>query len=795
MSLFRTAFFFLALLSARAAAPVLTEAQRALDDGLPTVAIYKLGQEPSWPSPEDEAAARLLLAQALNAAGRYDETLALFDRSPASSPSLQLLHARALAARDRPSEALAIYSSLSSDSSDPALAAQAVVGQSAMLQALGRTPEAESILVSFLERYPDAPEPSLALAGVRLAAGQPARALEGLQAMQNVPAASGLLKNFLSARAALALDRTEQAGAFLQAIKTPPAGLAADLTILRAEYLVGKKDISGAEKVVETFIDENASLPGLPDVFVELDRIYRLQGAASGTELRRWREDAKSPDRSALALFYLARAEARNSKVDRSRQLYLEFLQKYPAHPLAASARIDLASSYLAAGDAANALDTLQQASPGGAVSFLTGSALAAQGEYVEAARQFQVAAQTPPLNESALFNAAVCYALAGTPDPENQPLQALASTPSAASLLDKIHLTQALFFASQRKPEARQLLEKLAAGDSVIARRAALALAEWDYLQLDISGARLQLQKISNSSSGAEKEREDYLGVFLADTGGSDSDSRVMELSGQFLKDHPDSRFVPDVRMKLAEILFRRGDYLGARSQFSQVAEEASASPLAETANFLAAQAMARSMDPQAMSDAIETYEAVARAGGPLALRARFFQAALLNALKKPREALAVLDSILDANPDADLRYSTLIEKGNTLFAAGDTQPDSYRQAIATWQTIASDPAASSSWKNQALTKMGAAYQKLSDPSAALNCYYSVFSQGQQGEPEYFWFYKAGFEAGSLLESQKLWNEAIAVYEKIGAVDGPRAEEARNRVNALRLENFIWED
>jgi hypothetical protein len=31
-------------------------------------------------------------------------------------------------------------------------------------------------------------------------------------------------------------------------------------------------------------------------------------------------------------------------------------------------------------------------------------------------------------------------------------------------------------------------------------------------------------------------------------------------------------------------------------------------------------------------------------------------------------------------------------------------------------------------------------------------------------------------------------------VYEKIGSVEGPRAEEARERVNRLRLENFIWD-
>ena len=89
----------------------------------------------------------------------------------------------------------------------------------------------------------------------------------------------------------------------------------------------------------------------------------------------------------------------------------------------------------------------------------------------------------------------------------------------------------------------------------------------------------------------------------------------------------------------------------------------------------------------------------------------------------------------------------------------------------------------------------MGAAYEKLGNYDAALDCLLCRVFRRAEGRPEYFWYYKAGFDAGRLLESQKLWKEAIAVYEKIGSVDGPRAEEARERVNRLRLENFIWDN
>ncbi|HRJ72479.1 MAG TPA: tetratricopeptide repeat protein, partial [Terrimicrobiaceae bacterium] len=235
--------------------------------------------------------------------------------------------------------------------------------------------------------------------------------------------------------------------------------------------------------------------------------------------------------------------------------------------------------------------------------------------------------------------------------------------------------------------------------------------------------------------------------------------------------------------------------DFLGARGQFGIVAEEFPDSPLAEKAIFLSARAMARSMDPDAMELAIEEFERVVKENGPLAQRARFEEAVLFNALKRPKEALGILDGILAAQPDSDLRYTTLVEKGDTLFALGTQDPENFRAAIGAWNVIAGDQSAPKLWHHQAFAKIGAAREKLGEYDAALDAYYQVISAPQEGEPEYFWYYKAGFDAGRLLEEQKLWKEAIAVYEKIGSIDGPRAEEAAERVNKLRLENFIWEN
>ncbi|HEY5814527.1 MAG TPA: tetratricopeptide repeat protein, partial [Terrimicrobiaceae bacterium] len=387
----------------------------------------------------------------------------------------------------------------------------------------------------------------------------------------------------------------------------------------------------------------------------------------------------------------------------------------------------------------------------------------------------------------------AICALLADAPEAENEALHRLSEDSKSAGTVERIRFIEAMRQAANRSPNAPILLRKIADSDSSFAQPARLALAELADLKFSEGDAGSELRRISTDDS-ATRERVEYLGIFVGDTGDPDAEAKVAKLADDFLKDYPTSRFEPEVRMKWGEILYRRGDYLGARAQFGTVAEKFPDSPLAEKAVFLSGQAMARSLDTSEMEDAIEVFEQVVKGAGPLSLRARLAQASLLNALKRPKEALGVLERILESNPDLDLRYAALVEKGDTLFSLGAQDPKNYNSAITAWRQISEDPKAPNIWSHQALAKMGAAYEKLGNSDAALNCYYGVFSQGQKGGPEFFWFYRAGFDAGRLLESQKLWKEAIAVYEKIGGTDGPRAEEARERVNRLRLENFIWE-
>ena len=126
-----------------------------------------------------------------------------------------------------------------------------------------------------------------------------------------------------------------------------------------------------------------------------------------------------------------------------------------------------------------------------------------------------------------------------------------------------------------------------------------------------------------------------------------------------------------------------------------------------------------------------------------------------------------------------------------------GATDPQNYRSAIAFYEQLAADPGVLDHWRNQAEFKKGKALEKLDDQPAALTTYYGVVEEGIRADQqrEFFWFYKAGFNAGHLLEESKDWKGAVAVYRKLAGAGGMRSDEAKARLTQLRLEHFLWDE
>jgi hypothetical protein len=96
--------------------------------------------------------------------------------------------------------------------------------------------------------------------------------------------------------------------------------------------------------------------------------------------------------------------------------------------------------------------------------------------------------------------------------------------------------------------------------------------------------------------------------------------------------------------------------------------------------------------------------------------------------------------------------------------------------------------------WRQSALYRKAKCLEQLEKTDDALVALYDVLNAGGNKSDE-FWFFRAGFDAAELLEARRAWSSAAAVYEKLTAIPSPRSEEAKNRLERLRLEHFLWAD
>jgi len=756
---------------------ILQRAEARLAEGIPSAAVHSLREVlASEPDETEKLRAAELLADALFSTGRFSEVVELASvMGDEASPHLQLLGLEA-------SFQLA---------PDPELVDQI----KALLPELDIQDRNRAIfrLAAHYSRIGDTDQ----LGKLPPLANEQNESVEGLclDALQTVHLQQIGIESrdatlYLSGLDELENQQPGQALKLFQTLLQRRGPLSAMAAVGAAESHLQLDQGVEAEHLLENFLQEAGGDADRLPVFEKLDEVYSRVGGASNSELRRLSLDESHPERAREALFYYARSQAhagRNEQAVTGLRIFLRDVADADDDELTRRVRAELASLLIELGEFAEVLEIVPHDLRSSHAQFTRGVAAYRLGDFAAAQVGFEKAlALSPTPFEEAGQNAGLMriFSEMTTDDEEND------GWPEAASAITPENLTAVLLAASSRHPEAGTLLESLASQGSA---EAGLALAEWRFAANDLAGANEVFESLPGEVS--ETERGIYLRVFLADDGTPDANERLVAMAEFFINRFPDSPHLPEVTFKRAEAFFRRGDYLAARQAFEELAVEYPASPMAQAAWFYAGQAAGRLMTTDSLDLAMASYEEAARGGGNLAARSRFEQALVKNALGQTDDALRLLDLVIAAKAEQELTYSALMEKGDTLFALGSKDEQSNALAIATWRQVVTDEAAPARWRNQAACKAGLALARAGDADQALDTFFGILQQEQTGEPEFFWFYKAGFEAARILEERKSWREAVAVYEDLAKVGGPRSDEARARANRLRLENFIWED
>jgi tetratricopeptide (TPR) repeat protein len=813
-----------AVLQVRSArADLYDDAVRADQEGIPEVSIQKLRTYLAGSGAQHATAARLLLAKCLLSTNQPAAALQVLDSDALNSSDGQKLRAEALLRSGRWAEAETIWTEILNDPGLGETAVEARLGLAEAQQKLGATREALQTLAPLIQDQPVAPKRSGggALADTRpfLMAAELDLQLsdfsgaETLLAKVNHPdRLQAAQKEALSGQLALDTGDLDAAVKSFQQVLASEAGQGSRVKTIAqlglANTYLARKEYEEAETIVEKIIGEQNQNENLPDLFQALYSIYLLEQTPALTDLLRWsQEDPKhaGSDRPVLAQFYLGKLELKIGSHTNGLNLLKQFIAQHTTQPLAAAAVIALAQELDADGSYAQTIEIAKQwlaanekatpADRAGVEDVLAGALVQARDLAAAFDLYTRLSQERSPNQARFLYNAAICALRLGNESQYRQCLEALArlpdTQPERAALDFERGMLEARTGGAQAERNLRQFLADFPNDPHV--PRSHLALAEIAFKESppDRSRVTAELTQVATEDSVTPEEKA-RLEFFAAADDSNQPVTTISRLAQDFLQKYPHSRFRPEIRIKLGEVYFRQNDYPNAQTQFELVSEEDPDSPLLETALFLAGEAARKSMNSSSMDHAVELFEEVYKINGPLRYRARLEQALTKRQALQDKEAVVLLNDLLNQTIPIDIRCEAMDAKGDAEFTLGSKDEAGYREAIRTFDSLAALEGVSAVCRQSALYKKAKCYEKINQWDDALAAYYDVLSI-DYGAPGEIWYFRAGFDAAQILESKKSWASAAAIYQKLAATPSSRAEEAKNRLARLRLEHFLW--
>lgn len=792
----------------------LADASAPLTEGVPEVAVVRLQAllNRNLPDAEWRVVAEKL-AEAQVAAEKPEDTLALSaDPRIRELPWAKFWRAQAFAGLNQWADALPLYEELAVNEASPFRGA-ATFGAAEMLGALGKREDALRKLSLLFHNKEWAVRAQIRAAELYIQMGDAHRAQRLLEEMKPSSVAERRERRLLRGRVELLLHRPERAiGTFQALLKRPEksghATLIAALFGIAEAHLQLKTPEAG-DDFLEQFIDFHPTDPDLPLIFAKLDDLYRAEYKPSRNELEKWVRRSEEPRRT-FARWYLARLEIRAGRRERARQLFSDLRQTSIKSPAIASALLEFAQLEVEDrhfDEAIAILDDARLLHPEPAllarIDFLSAQAhyLAKRLDTATAAFEL-IAHSNSPWAKAALFNASSGWLQVGNHARFLVDYAELEQQSGDQEARANLRLEEGLLQAAKgdKKEEAslRQFIRDFPKSPRVSEAWVALAELAFHASPPRVDEARKNLGHAAESGpTTAAAERADYLNIWVEEAA-SGSDTKVIELAKRFLQQHELSPFAPEVRMKLAELYYRRQDFANAQTQFEIIAQQNPDDALAEKALFFAAESAMSSMGEHSLDRAIVLFDQVVQKNGAMRWPARNEEALIERKLGKTKDALALYDDVLKSDAPQSEKREALCGKGDIFFEMGGSE--NYQQAIEIYDQLASDKNESSDWRNQALFKKAICLEKKNDRAGALETFYKILDDpAVAGRPdeqrELFWYYKAGFNAARLLEEDSKWQSAAAIYERLTVAGGNRSEEAKARLNHLRLEHFLWAD
>ena len=565
------------------------------------------------------------------------------------------------------------------------------------------------------------------------------------------------------------------------------------------------------------YIERNPSGPFLDQMFALLERVGSSEGSETVETVRRW-ASAESPAtlRREFAQFYLAKFILAAGKQDDVVRLLEDFVRSAPDNPRHGEALRLLMTVHGAQHHDERVLELAREwqkrygAGGRDTVDFLTGMISFSRRDFDEAAVRFlncAEAAADAVLRRRSLFNLGIA-ALAGADENRfAEVVSKIGDAKDAETSAAALEFERAMHLASRRDNGAEEALREFVrkhAGDAKCGE-AQVAVAEICLLDLPprpkAARAALDAALQTEGASDELKERIAYTEVWLQE---ADENLKGVTESGEaFLRQWPKAARADEVLMRVAQAWYRLEEYPKARVKFEALADEYPGSAYAEVAQYFAARSAMATLNKADLEKAMDIFGEVVDRKGALVLESRRQMARVKRLQGDEMAAMSEIEAILGAKepPKGEDVLALLLEKGELHLLLARRDPKHLDEAVAVFRDIAHAAANPRYWRMRAGVFLAQSHQRLAHGAEALEACYDVIDLCASKEPvpqmssgEQTWFYRAGFLALDLLESQKQWESAARLADRMVKIGGSRAQEAKERANRIRLEHFIWD-
>mgnify|MGYP001816114810 CR=1 FL=1 len=844
--------------------PSYQEGSKAMADHLPDMAIHKFRSvlQDTKLGTKARPYVTLALAEALvrssstiqGASNQAIEALALLkDESLANLASTPIWKAEALASLGRYQDA---ESELSTVSTKHPLSSEIQLARARILMALTRTPDALNILMEAAKSKTAAIRnaANLLAAEIHIDQSHYELALKTLENIDDQNPTDAKLKEYLSARLALAEGRALEATNRFQSLVTAPDRLSKRLfyaSILGlSDALVINQQNDAAIATLEKFISEHPDAATLRAAFDRLTQLLPDNLAddhPSLVKLRSWSSEAPLPadilyisgdtagairpyqpttsehdDLVTLSLYHRALLLTR-SENEKNNNLAMALLARlrsqHPAHTLpptelylqlSSASLLETAYLHLKQNQpdqAAFTLSVMEKVafSPRlkNHANFLRGHLLAKESKLETSLTAFNSARESTSedIANAASINTGIMALKATNMTAFEEVMDSIQDSKVRTSLI----LERALWKCSQLNPIGRSELESFIINHPQHPReneaRMALAAACVNISPADITLAKAQLEIISPRLTDPANQLTITRILIHAEELAQNWPAAALAAE-KFILTFKDAPQVPAIMLKQGQAYYHNEDYNKARRIFQDITDNYPDSPSSPYASFYAAMSARLGGTIQAREECIGLFQAIIDSKHSLSSEARIQQSRVLIDLRKYAEAETCLKPLLESkNTPAFMHRGAGVLMADCLHRQGSSDPDKYQQAISIYNQLLQETTLPLAWKNRLHFLRGQTYESMQQRSNAFASYYDVVvrgnvpAEGEQHKEEWLWFYRCGFKALSLLETDKRWEAAVNVARHIASFKGPRAEEAAKRAHSLAKKHMIWEN